>query len=326
MATKHSKTKTFTYWRARFSPEPYTHSMQELLSLTFDNTKIKDRIHKSSDDAQYYQFINHKTERRGFFCAEMFGYEKGRIGSVIRENLDADEIEPEALILEKAADGSERQYLDGKLYFVCFENHLILVQDRTVRGRQLETYLYDRITTRNRPFRNTLQFTLERAISETFRKKISGVKRLNISSPLDYSGKDGANVQGGTEVSMRKYATGRAWDALKAFVKDQIDLTEFTTEGFVDPKDIDVTISLAWKAKKRDETESNELDAIANAFRHVENEVDIEIETKSGKFTKDQIRLSYSKNVTHYDDRPDSEDVFDKMIEWYGILNSQGQI
>lgn len=40
---RHSKTKLFTYWKTRFTSEPYGKTMQQLLSAAFDDTKIQYR-------------------------------------------------------------------------------------------------------------------------------------------------------------------------------------------------------------------------------------------------------------------------------------------
>ena len=319
---RENKTKTFTYWRARFSTEPFSLTMQELLESAFDNTKVQDRLWPPQDaadeDASYFNFINHKTIYKGYFCANFFGYERGKIGQVIKEAFNDDEIDPTALPAPKAADGTDQQFLDGKLYFICFGNHLILAQDPHLKARHLEPYLNEMFHRRCQNFPEKQSVLLERSISQKTRGQIQGVKRINLSAPLSNTGDEiqTADVQLATE-SRIFHLGGRAWEAIKAFVGG--DLSQFETGGFIDLRDIDVTLSLAWK-RRRGERFSDQVDSLANAFRHVEDEMDVEYETNSGKVKHDELRLSYPKSVFHRDDMPDTSDIFDKMIEWYESL------
>ena len=322
------KTKTFTYWRARFSTEPYNSTIQELLKSAFDNTKVQDRLWPSygaaDEEVNYFNFINHKTAYRGYFCANFFGYERGKIGQVIKETFDSDEIDPTALPAPKAADGTDQQFLDGKLYFVCFDNRLILAQDMRLKARHLESYLNELFHRRCQNFPKGLYVSLERSISQQALSQIEGVKRINLSAPLSYT-RDSVQptgVQIATE--RRNIPLGRAWDAIKTFIGG--DFTQFDTSGFIDPKDIEVTLSLAWK-RKRGERISDQMDSLANTFRHIDDdEIDFELETNSGKWKHNELRLSCTKSVSHRDDMPDAQDIFSKMIEWYESLVEAGDI
>ena len=311
-----SKTKVFTYRRTRFLPEPYSHTMRELLESAFDNTKVQDRLwppHDSDEDANYFSFINHKSTHKGYFCANLFGYERGKIGQVIKEAFDNDEIDPSALPAPKAADGTDQQFLDGKLYFICFDNHLILAQDLHLKARHLESYLNDMFHRRCGNFSIKHRLMLEPSIPQQIRRQIKGVKQINLSAPLIYDTVNGAQLA----TERKTIPLGYAWDAVKAFLGDRS--TQFETDGFIDPKDIEVTLSLAWK-RKRGETLSDQIDSFANTFRQIDDEIELELETNSGKLKHGELRLSSARSVLHRDDMPDTNDIFDKMIEWYESL------
>lgn len=315
------KTKTFTYWRARFTPEPYNKTMQQLLKAAFKDTTVKDRLlppYDDDDEENYFNFINHKSALGGYFRANFFGFERGRIGQVIGERFESNEIDPAALPAPKAADGTNQQFLDGKLYFVCVGNHLILAQDIHVKARRLESYLNAMFHNRCQSFPNTQEVLLERSISRTAQKQVKGVKRIKLSAPLIYKAPD-AHEQTGMIQRSKVVPLGRTWKALKAFIGDGIDLTTFETEGFIDPRDIEVSLFLSWK-RKRGEQDSDQMDSLANTVRHVDDEMNIELETNSGKFKYNELRLSTAKSVLHSNDMPDTTDIFEKMIEWYVCL------
>lgn len=324
---RHNKTKLFSFWTARFSPEPYATTMQRLLRDAFDSTTIKDRLYSTNPENDYFTFINYKVQRKGFFCGDFFGYEKGRIGQVIKESFDEERIDPRALPAPKADDGTDQQFLDGKLYFVCKGNHLIIAQDLHMKAQHLERYLQKMMRGRCPSFPEEQQFALERSISQTTRRKIQGAKKIHLTAPLEYERKRVRKGEGGgkKKTGFVSVPAGKAWEAIKGLVGDMIDLTEFNTGGFIDPQEIEVTLSLAWK-KKRGQTDSEQLDTLANTFRHIEDELDFELETHSGRIKKGELRLSHPSSVQHEDDMPDRDDIFDKMINWYGHLVQTGDV
>lgn len=317
------KTKRFTFWRARFIPEPYDKTLQQLLESAFDNTKLRDRLLPTDDEESYFRFINYKTEFKGCFCANFFGYEKGRIGQVIKEAFDTEQIDPTALPVPKADDGTDQQFLDGKLYLVCFQNHLILAQDIHLKAKHLERYLNVMFHERFKRLSGERILMLEQALPRKTRDRIKGAKRINLSAPLDYS--YGQTSSEEERRQSRLIPLGRAWEALKAFCGDKLDLTQFETDGFIDPKDIEVALSLSWK-RKRQEQISDQLDSLANTFRHVDDEVELEVETYSGKIKHNELRLSQQRSVAHRNDLPDTTDIFEKMIDWYEYLVESGDI
>lgn len=299
-------------------PEPFGKTIQSLLNFAFDNTKVQDRLwqpYGKNNQANYFHFVNHKSTRKGYFCANFFGYEKGKIDQVIKEAFNNDQIDTTALPAPKAADGTDQQFLDGKLYFVCFGNHLVLVQDIHIKARHLEHYLNEMFRNRCRSFPGNQYLRLERSILRNIREKIKGVKRIKLSAPLGY-GTAGSDHE---RQETRTIPLGHAWDSIKAFLGDNIDLTQFNTKGFVDPKDINVTLSLSWK-RKRGERISDQVDSLANTFSHVDDEIDIELETHSGKFKHNELRLNHSESVLYIDDMPDENDIFEKMIKWHEHL------
>lgn len=334
---RHSKQKRFTYWQARFTPEPNKETLQQLLNTAFagtkvrqrlsqrkpissggntpafDNTKIEERLWPADEEENYRYFINYKTMRSGFFCANFFGYEKGKIGQVIKEAFEKDQIDITALPAPKAADGKEQQYLDGKLYFVCSGNHVILSQDAHLKAKRLEQYLNEMFHKRCDGFPENQQLMLVN-ISRKTKEKIKGAKKINLSGHLEYTPKISDQKQ------LQIIPDGRLWRAIKVFCGDMIDFTQFETDGITDPKEIKSTLSLSWK-KKGKERDSDQFDSFANAFRHVGNEMDFEVETKSGKIKGNDLRLFTLKSVEHNkDDMPIDTDIFDKMIDWYQHL------
>lgn len=316
------KTKRFTFWRAHFTPEPYSRTLQQLLKSAFDNTKIRHRLLSLDGEENYFRFINYKMDLNGYFCSNFFGYEKGRIGQVIKEAFDADQIDPSALPLPPAADGTDQQFLDGKLYFVCFGDRLVLAQDIHLRAKHLERYLNEMLHRRSTLFSSRRTLLLEPSISLRVRDQVKGVKGISLSAPLSYNSPNRSQEE---IQQSRLIPSGQSWEAIKAFFGNTLDFTQFETDGFINPKDIEVSLYLSWK-RKREERVSDQLDTLANTFRHVGDEMDIEVETHSGKIKHNELRLNKAQSVIYRNDLPDAGDIFEKMINWYEELVEEQDI
>jgi hypothetical protein len=322
MSTVESKQKLFTYWRARFQVEPYGTSLQTLLEAAFAKTKIKDRVRKPQ--AKYIQIINSKSLRDGFFCGAFLAYEEGSSGQVVSSRLDRDAVEPEALPPQKASDGSQGEFVDGKLYFACKNNHVILVQERHLGAKHLETYLNEMLHTRPSGLPEKQSLFLERSIPREKKKQVEGISGIKLSGPVHYTPQRLQLARSETQV--RSIPGGTMWDAIRGILPKSVS-DRLATEGVTDPKDIDVSIQLKWKHRKRKEKVSDELDALANTFRHIDDELDFEAVTTSGAvLRKDELRLQKLISVRHRDGIPLNDDLFDKLIAWYGDLNNSGNI
>lgn len=313
---RHSKSKQFTYWQARFATEPNKETLQQLLHSAFAGTKVRQRLWPADEEENYQYFINHQSKRSDFFCANFFGYEKGKIDHVIQEAFEKYQIGAVPYSLSPNI-----QYLDGKLYFVCFGNHVILSQNAHLKAKRLEHYLNEMFHKRCDSFPENQQIRLERSISRKVRKQIKGVTKIHFSAPLKYKYQETSKYR---EQQTKSFLRS-VWEAAKSIVKSFIreDIASRTDE-FIEPKDIEVTLSLLWE-KKKGERISDQLDSLANTFRHVD-EIDFEVETNSGMLKREELRLQHESNVAHINDMPILTDIFGKMIDWYQHLVESGDV
>ena len=240
------KVKSFSYWRARFN-EPYDYTLEDLLLSSFDNTTVQDRLgvldEENEEITNHFNFINHKAIYEDFFCANFFGYEKGKIEQIIKEDFDSEEISSTAFKLPM-----DEQFLKGKLYFVCFGNHLIAAQNMHLKVLHLAKYLNDKFHERCREFPEGQHLTIERTIRRTRREEIRGAKRISLSSPLPAGRERPAGIN--LESQVQSYSVGdRVWDAIEILTNKSLEdilgqFQQFDTRGIVEEKDIEVTLSL----------------------------------------------------------------------------------
>lgn len=316
---RHSKPKRFTYWQARFTTEPNKETLQQLLNSAFAGTKVRQRLWPADEEENYQYFINHQSKRSDFFCANFFGYEKGKIDHVIREAFEKSQIGTVPYSLSPNI-----QYLDGKLYFVCFGNHVILSQNAHLKAKRLEHYLNEMFHKRCDSFPENQQLRLERSISRKVRKRIKGVKKVHFSAPLKYKSPETSKHREQQTKSFLRSIWEAVKSALTSFIREDIADIASRTGEFIDPKDIEVTLSLLWE-KKKGERISDQLDSLANTFRHVD-EINFEVETNSGMLKREELRLQHESNVAHINDMPILTDIFGKMIDWYQYLVEAGDV
>lgn len=316
---RHSKQKRFIYWQARFTTEPNKETLQQLLHSAFAGTKVRQRLWSADEEENYQYFINHQSKRSDFFCANFFGYEKGKIDHVIKEAFEKSQIGTVPYSLSPNV-----QYLDGKLYFVCSGNHVILSQDTRLKAKRLEHYLNEMFHKRCDSFSENQQLRLERSISRKVRKKIKGVKKIHFSAPLKHKSQETSKHREQQTKNFLRSVWETAKSVVKPFIREDIDDIASRTGEFIDPKDIEVTLSLLWE-KKKGERISDQLDSLTSTFRHVD-EIDFEVETNSGMLKHEELRLQHESNVEHINDMPILTDIFGKMIDWYQHLVEAGDI
>ena len=311
MPSPKSRNKSFTYWQARFKTEPYHRTFQELLKSAFDNTKIKDRLHppENGEEGIQHLFINEKMEIQGYLCVSLFSYETGSSGHIIREAFDEDRVDPQALSAPEGPDGTKQQFLNGKLYAVCLENHLILCQDQVLTAKNLELYVAAMF---HKHLSNAdINVFFGRALSKKVRTHIKGIKGIQLSAPLarDEEPHDAPEA-----------SPSGIWRPITEMLRNLSSFKSIGRKGYLHPKDIQVSLGLSWQ-NKPGESMSDRTDRFANALRFVDDDVvDVELNTRAGKVKKDEIRLRKTESVPHENDMPISREIFKKMLAWHQEL------
>lgn len=324
-----SKSKTFTYHKVRFQLDPKGKTLQQLLNEAFDGTSVQERHHASPDNSKEYSFIATKSDFKGFFCANLWKYEDGKIAQVIKANFDKESIEYRALPLETDDDGTPQYYLEGKLNFACFKNHMIVCGDQNLRAVHLERYLHNLFSARLEHLPAQFQFFLERSIPLQTARAISGVKTLVLSSDIA-TAEDRIDLhpKKSGKTFARYAALSDIVTACNTLFRSDVNLSELPLAGLSEHNTIKVALSLDWKRENRKDTESVQLDQLANVFRNVESgDLDVSIKTTNGgRYSSKDLQLSVARSVEHRDGMPVFDDVSDKMIKWYTELNDASQI
>ena len=303
-------------------------TLESLLRMACKRVKkAKERMYAPQQDEQRHLINYHaghaNTEKKGnIFGCEFLGFEEGASQSTLATGMDAEELDMDALPAEKG-----KEFLEGSVYFGVSANHVILMPSRALRSKQLEAYLNWFLVEKAKVCTKDYLLRLDDHMPEAKKQKIAkDVLGMRISAPIKWS--DNSEQVGKPSVTTAKSATklskvrpyGAAWEAVKAIFGEALSMPKgLILENLADTPDIEVSLSLRWMGKK-EEDEVSFLDGIASNLRHVDDEIDYNIQTKTGSIGKDDFKHFRSISTEWHKGRPLFDSLFPKMADWLGDL------
>jgi hypothetical protein len=130
--------KTLIYRKAEFADLLPSQSLQSLLVATLASLpKAKQRL-RSSDDFDRL-CINRKVVNVASLFFQIVHYEKGKVQEAL---LEGDDEEFKTLVIPAAkVDKKDADFLDSTAYVLVIGNHLVISQGKSVRFKEIESYL-----------------------------------------------------------------------------------------------------------------------------------------------------------------------------------------
>ncbi|MDP0498721.1 MAG: hypothetical protein Q7P63_01355 [Verrucomicrobiota bacterium JB022] len=295
------------YWRAHIHRHGGK-NLQQLLREAFQGTRAVDRKIRPDADVPYYQILGTYKNEDGFFWGDFITFDQDKLGELIIENPEAEHLMIEQLLPE-SSDGKKGSLLEGQLFFLCKDNHLIICQDQQAKQGDLCNYL-------NRFFENKFPdeflgypISLERGISLNIRGKIKGVSEITITAPLTYE----FDPKHSKELPVKTRPKG-----FSAFILDAISKAtgQDTSYNFNDQKPLHATVKLKWPKQKK-ETFWNDIDRLANTLDNLDEDVGFVIKAKDRKYDRKEIHLEHTFTAHYLNRRIDTHRLFERMKKWY---------
>ena len=309
-----TRPKTFTCWEAGFSTGPAYPTLQRLLGLAFDGTKYSDRLSpaqvandRDDDDLPYQSLINECFAKGNFRLGHFLKFNREQHASAIKQSLDGSSLDITQFKVPNADDGQPQHLLYGNLYFVCHENYLIVSHDQYLKPIHLESYLNEMLHKYCPGFVKGKQLNLNRTISRKKHHQLRGVRKLKISGSL-YRKTNDETIKESPTIPPSQF------QAIASAVTGQ-EIDRYDQGIIAGSQNIDFSMVVSWK-RNRGDTISTEMDAIANTFRHIDGEINIEFITNLGRIKRDQLTLSLTENVVFHENMPSSTDIYEKMMKW----------
>ncbi|KAB7624331.1 hypothetical protein [Alkalilimnicola sp. S0819] len=318
---KSKKAKRFQYRYISDLGEGRT--IEELLrQVLFDTHRtVADRWEKLGDDpdAQLHRFINTKRRAEGMVFGTLVLYETGRNREVLTLAEDQEELEIEQMAASKTQDGRPREFLEATLYFGASGNHLVLLQTTSLTGRELENHLRWLIDEEAQLLEPHERIVIKQGLSAKGTKALKQAKSVCVGAPVfEASTPRSAGGENRSSQPVRSVVAGRGRQWLESLFGSK-ELEALKLGQFADAEDLVVEVNIRRVGRASDDDQDpaqRAMEAVSTALRHQYPD-DVEIETyRMGKVKGDELRLSKSVGIVHWNNVPDAEDVFHRMQDW----------
>jgi len=322
-----SKRKAIIYKKAVFT-KPSGATLQELLKCALDKKKkVVSRREDPQGDGLYFRLINYfgmhglKGATANMLGSELLAYEPKADASAV-------EIDPNATRLAVNSvhpPQKNQEFLDGTVYFGVLGNHLVILQSRSLRTIDLEHHINWLLrNVKDSLFDSENYVGLSDQEPKSKKAMFKDVRGVKVSGPVQFK----SASPGTKEKTAMLIPTGNAWAAVKAFLGDAVDFPkELDADEILNSGHLMVSLFLKWTS--RDPEACSELMSnIGYNMRHIDNEIEYSVETRTGEIKKDEFKLKTPINIVWKPDsgQPSFDDLFPKMLEWLDTLASEDKI
>jgi hypothetical protein len=341
--------KSFIYKRAVFLGPVGTETLQSLLAKALGNFPFpKDREEKPDPADDQLRWINYsakKGRKEGgdamqvceFICCTKGAHQGGIEFASGVAHYTVNEVPPPV--------GNE--YLEGAVYFGALGNHVVIVQSKALRTRELEQHLNWFLRNKAGVLAENNQVALDDNIPpETI--DLRDAKGLDLFAPVHFQAVGGERPMTGEEIvelkkerkkaskrgdtavsneSARLIPVGRAWEAVTALLGDAFNLpSHMKAEDMLKSGNMRVKLSLLWQNMPGQDAGDFVRD-VAHKMRHVSpDDLGYAVRTKSGAVGKDTFKPQEDVTVSWGKVHPDPNSLYPKMLEWLEKLFKDGKI
>lgn len=325
MATKVKRQRTVHYKLVKMNPNKS--NLQELLRNTLNKApKPKDRMELLGENNNLNRFINTKRNQDGMIFGEMVLYEPGRDQAIIVLDDLQDEFPIENLPIPQRTDGKNQEFLDSILYFGILENHVVLLQSKSMRSRDFENHLLWLLNELTSSLPEGTEFYLSDQPTQEAKNQIEKmpIKKIKIGTPVVADGKIGPETKTSMEASTFKYRIGRGMDILAAVMGPDWR-KNFKFEDALDEANLRVNLEISY-LRKTTQQAYEILENIATSMRHSDPE-DVKVELVGGGIINgEDMKLSGKVSVNVINGVIDSSDLFKQMHSWLKSRIEEGTV
>lgn len=311
-------TKSLIYKIARFNNPKENRKLKDLLQLALGKKKTAVSRKMRNDDAKQFTLINYHGPHRNMRVAELINYTEGHKQPLAKIDATAETLKISSL----APPDKQSEFLHNILYFATYGNSVIISQSSSLRSQQLEDYL-NWILLEAGVFTDGQFMTLSDHPPLDDKAQITTAKAIEFNAPVALNP---VMARGNREVSYYK-PSSIGWDVLKKLLPNDFRLPgRLRATDIVGSGELNVTVKLSWTRDDKNDTTAF-MDGISNSLRHIDDELDYSVITRSGVITKDEIKLKRSISVkSDTDGIVQRSDMWAKMEEWIVELIQQNRI
>lgn len=279
--------KALVYKVARFNTERYGKTLQQMLEASLKKKKTALSRGIPGDEVGQIRLINYHGPHKGMRVGEFLDFTKGTQQPLAQIDTQAESLEISAL-----APPDKNEFLHSILYFGISGNCVILSQSTSLRSLHFEVYL-NAFLTEAGLLKDSDFVALNDQISEEDEDRITQTKKIEFKAPVSITPQTVKALSADKKKtkSISYNLGGVAWEVLQHLLPKEIKLPkELRVEESLPKAALEVTVKLGWSRVTNDDSTSF-LDQISTQLRHVDTELDYVIHTKSGKITRDEMKL-----------------------------------
>ncbi len=314
-------TKTLWYKRAKVHGQPST--LADLLAAALsDRPKAAERLMGGENIPQ--MGINlHQTSDSMLF-GQFLSFEPGLRHTAMTVDADRPAFDLESMAAEATEDGKRREFLESIAYFGVVDDHLILVQTRSLTSRDFEDYLRWLLMTQTQQVPQGTMLTLEDPAANTARNRAArrDIRGLTIGGQVTTVASP--ETDGGDAVARHELHPG-ALAALRAFLPVDV-LERLSLADSLEADNIELRLTVRIKGKRVASDAGQEfLRTLGRATRHLDPR-DYALELNgNGSLKGSELKLQKGVSVqTHGAGGLVNEDTLIlRMKEWLRELNTK---
>ncbi len=276
-------------------------------------------IPPSSDETL---LMNLHHDGGAFYFGDLTLYTKGYMQALLAEVPDVP-----SLSVEQQAPPKGKEYIHSMMYWLVIQNHVLMIQSRSLLSKQLEEYLTWLLKDRSTAISPTGQVILQAKFDAAdvggdlndIREIIVGGQATNmgvVSIPDDPIAKETTKY---SELGTRKPWPTRAIEVLRAVMNNEADVQKLL-ESVPEGANLDIAVHIGYKAK-REVTRAPMQEALRNL-----PEGEITAIGRNGRMTGNDIRLSHRANILKSGNLLDPNDVIRALREAYQFFVDNGKI
>lgn len=278
-----TKQRVLMYRRASFITHE-TRNLQQLIEAALKACpKTGQRVQSATSEGDdIKRVLNEHRKVGGALCGVLYRYTPGQHQVVVAPKLDATEWLVEQVLPPELSGKQKSEFVEGLLYFLVFENHVIVSQSAALRIGQLEDYLCNFLRDLAKVANANEMVMLSDVPSEALRKKgLSKVRSVKFGLPLANS----------VKVPKPPGSKQRKEIFSKVLNPGKLSLVEATLKAFgvelpksglteEDAETVEVFIELRVGGRRVEDTNAL-LDQVGNLFANTPDR-DFEVELEDG--------------------------------------------
>lgn len=270
--------------------------------------------------------ISKVRRQDGMLFGQLLMYQVGKDMAFVVEDESADDFEVESSNPGTNQEGKRREVLESALYFGLLDNHVIVLQSRALRSRELENHFNWLLRECTNILSEKYSVCLSDKPSEKARKVIEKfeVKSVRVGTPLVAEEQKLMETVAVNTAKKQFTPAGNGFAALKAFMGDHWPET-ISLEETLDEANLEVMLHVRYK-KKTTKNGHQILGEISRACRHMEPE-DTIVDTAIGPTLKGQdLKLTGHVSIGSINGVIDYEDLYRAMHTWLEARIKEGSV